>query len=209
MLNRSIRYPILKTVGSFFAGATFSSVTLFTTLFVTSLPARAESRKLYEYEYLVSRPAIVGGQVVRFPVKATPSRALQELRRCFNCSFPVDGAPRAYPKQGQLIPLKACGIGSFACQDAPVKAYTYDGLKRLQLIAQPGHFDGDKSSVTFEFITGNSGYLVLKVTAFVTKPIIPDLPNKTAANATWSGFAAKLGNNMWANTCAQGAICGI
>lgn len=204
MVNHSVRYPTIKTIGSFAAGAAFTLATSFAILFSLSSPAHAAYRKLYEYNYSLN---LYNASGLKFLFKATPSQALQELRRCFNCSFPVGNAPRAYPTLGQFIPLQACAIGKFGCQNAPVKAYPFDGLYQLMLVAQQGHFDGTGSSVTFEFYTGKGGYLNLRVTGYVTSPIIPDPLNKVAAELIWGDFAFSLSNNMWANTCKNGKLC--
>ena len=204
MFNCSVRCPNTKTVGSFIAGAALS----LGTLFASSLPARAESRQLYEYEYKVVHTDYVERVVRRRSIRATPSQAFQELRRCFNCSFPVSGAPRAYPKDDQFIPLRACAGGKFGCKDAPVKAYSFFSLDRIVLVAESGHFDGKDSTIIFNFITDSSGNLKIKVTAFVTDPTVPDFLNKTFARTTWRSFARKLGENMWNNTCAKGKVCG-
>ena len=206
MVNHSVRYPTIKTMSSFAASAAFTLATSFAMLFSLSSPSQAAYRKLYEHDYLLQHPDALGLKIV--PFKATPSHALQELRRCFNCSFPVGGAPRAYPTLGQFIPLVVCATGGFGCQKAPVKAYPTDGLYQLRLVAEPGHFDGTGSSVTFNFYTSKGGYLHLKVTGYVTSPIIPDILNKAASRLVWSDFAWNLGNNMWSNTCKQGKVCG-
>ena len=211
MFNHSVHHPTVKTAGSFAISAAFTLAASFTIFSVFSLPAHAASRKLYEFDYRVTRSGPVGSSLFRRPIKATTVHALNELKRCFNCSFPVKGAPKTYPKSDQQIPLKACAkfTSRFTCKPAPVKAYPFNSLGRLLLIAQRGHFDGANSSVTFQFYTEQkTGELKLKVVAYVTNPTIPDEINKQSADDTWNRFARQLGDNMWANTCAKGKVCG-
>ena len=152
----------------------------------------------YSYNILVQQATGVS------PIKGTAKAAFKELHHCFNCSFPVTGAPAAYPKSGQHLPLKACGLPG--CPNAPVKAYPHDDQGYLQLVAEPGHFDGADSTVTFLFYKDAQGNLNLNVTAYVTNPN-PSIPadiNKTGAQSTWDTFAVKLARNIKSDSCPTG-----
>lgn len=45
----------------------------------------------------------------KFPVTKTNAQTKTLLDKCFNCEFPVSGAPKTYPKVNQLLPLKVMG----------------------------------------------------------------------------------------------------
>lgn len=152
-------------------------------------------RHLYTYDFSVGyqAPGIPSNKLV--PVKASVQRAFTELRSCFNCSFPVSGAPKSYPKKGQLIKLTACGAG-VVCKPAPVKFYPV-GKDSFKFIAQKGHFDGAWSKVTFTFWKDKKGYLHLRVVGYVTDPSIADALNKQGAHDKWFDFARRLGTNIW------------
>jgi hypothetical protein len=131
------------------------------------------------------------------PVTGSAATVFNELRRCFNCNFPINGAPRDYPKEGQLVPLRACfGL----CRNAPVSFHS-DEKSYIRFTAQPGHFDGAGSTAEFSFLTGPNNQLHLRVSGYVTNPDIPDTANKIGAYTAWSQFAQKLGSNIWKYQC--------
>lgn len=164
-----------------------------------SVPAaEANTRKLYSMSFPVQLNDI--GTVI--PIKAGYAGYMQvafrELRRCFNCSFPVSGAPRTYPRNGQFLPLVTCAGAK--CWKAPVRSYTaapYGVFRKLTLVAQNGHFDGAGSKVVFTLSLNLRGELMLNVEAWVVKPTIADAINKWGAGAKWMRFADRLGTNMW------------
>lgn len=154
------------------------------------LPA-ATGRELYDFHFFVSHD--------NAPLYSPAYRVFNELHRCFNCSFPVPGAPAEFPAFGQHLPLRPCAFG--ICQDAPVAAQPYDPSNVIRLIALPGHFDGEGSTVDFTFFNNVSGpgqgLLMLRVQAHVTNPSLPDEVNKHFAEAEWQLFADQLGNNLF------------
>jgi hypothetical protein len=120
------------------------------------------------------------------------AKAMAELRRCFNCSFPVEGAPAAYPSSDQFIPLKVC-VGP-ACRDAPVQFYPHvDGFG---LVAQPGHFEGDGSTIRFRLLRTPEDRLHLNVHANNTNPTEDPAVITAFARNTWHSFANRLGTNI-------------
>jgi hypothetical protein len=169
-------------------------------------PSRVEEgaaprlRRLYSFRFTVSFPRPAGSPV---PIQSAATNravyaAFRELRRCFNCSFPVNGAPRAYPQPGQLLPLRICNLGpDIVCKNAPVKFYPEERLSGWYFVAQRGHFDGKGSRVHFRLWENRDRFLQLSVVADVANPTIPDSINKAAAHVTWSRFASRLGNNMY------------
>jgi len=154
------------------------------------IPA-ATGRELYDFHFFVNHNDT--------PLYFSPDNVFNELHRCFNCSFPVPGAPAEFPAFGQHLPLRPSAFG--ICQDAPVAAQPYDPSHVIRLIALPGHFDGEGSTVDFTFFNNVSGpgqgLLILRVQAHVTNPRIPDEVNKRFAEAEWKTFADQLGNNLF------------
>lgn len=138
-------------------------------------------------------------------VKARPATAFAELHHCFNCSFPVPGAPTAYPADNQFLPLRPCVFGPVGCVGAPVRAFTDESVGDLRLVAQQGHFDGYGSVVRFHFANDRQGYLHIQVLGFVVHPSIDDNVNRQFAFQSWRQFAANLGTNL-IKRCG-GVIC--
>jgi hypothetical protein len=99
--------------------------------------------------------------------------------------------------------LKPCLAGPIGCQNAPVKAYARDQDGYLELIAQPGHFDGAGSTITFRFYTDSSGILHLNPIAYVASSpnSVTDPINKAFASSTWADFARNLGDFLYKYVC--------
>ncbi|WP_143070952.1 hypothetical protein [Streptomyces malaysiense] len=155
---------------------------------------RSTDRVLYDVDFFVGER--VGAKDVR-KLKLKPKKAWDELHRCFNCSFPVDGAPKKFPSENQYIKLKACGIGHFGCKNAPVRYHKSNSYPYTWFfLAQKGHFDGKDSMVRFRFYDDKQGFLHLKVYATVTHPTIPDGVNKEFATMKWRAFAHILGMHL-------------
>jgi hypothetical protein len=124
--------------------------------------------------------------------KATPARVMAELRRCFNCSFPVANAPRAFPSVGQTINLNASPFTMINVA-APVRvsAVVKDGFN---FVALPGHFDGADSTISFRFYNDRSGWLHISVAALIWKDrgALANEANRSVASQTWANFLANL-----------------
>ncbi|MBD9704386.1 hypothetical protein IHE56_20360 [Streptomyces sp. ID01-12c] len=165
----------------------------------TGAAAAVKLRKLYDWRFHV-KPN--NAKYIGRPWKA--SEPMQELKRCFNCTFPVKNAPKKYPREGQLINLKACAAGPFGCRNAPVKFYTKGMKNGWYFIAQKGHFDGAGSRVNFQFYNDKkTGYLMLHVWAHVAKPSVPDGVNKSFARGKWQDFNHKMGVKMHCKHSSQ------
>jgi hypothetical protein len=163
-------------------------------------------RALYNYDIPVTTGATVGGSPA--PVYADPYFAMQALQSCFNCSFPVPGAPTAFPSYGQYIALQPCiTLNSIGCQNAPVTAYPDVQARYFVLVAEAGHFDGQGSTVTFRFYQSSSGVLRLNVIAYVANATapwwLPDDVNIAFAESTWRSFAVNLGTYITQHTCGS------
>lgn len=112
------------------------------------------------------------------------------LGSCFNCYFPVQGAPRAFPTIGQLLPLRVAGL-NFECTMATVSANAQYTWFQYSFYATHNHVDGPGSAISFTFHSSK-----LFVYAWVTNNY--SLGAKTVmvagARASWSTFAANLRN---------------
>ncbi|MHC0431052.1 hypothetical protein ACX6XY_12805 [Streptomyces sp. O3] len=157
-------------------------------------------RKLYDYRFTVKKDCTssIVGCGGRPTVKAHPSKAWAKLKSCFNCVFPVSGAPKKFPGNGQYIKLKACASGIF-CKNAPVRYYDRAGYS-WQFTAQKGHFDGPGSKVYFKWYQDSNKNLKLRVWAYVASPSVPDSLNKSFAKQTWKKFADNMAKKLCPRT---------
>ncbi|UXY30193.1 hypothetical protein [Streptomyces sp. HUAS TT20] len=172
------------------------SVTRSTAVEAQGAVSAKKARKLYDIRMRV-KPNNLRGHV---GVAWAPSLAIKELHRCFNCTFPIKGAPKKYPKENQHLSLKACAAGPFGCRNAPVRYH--GGVKNgWYFTAEKGHFDGAGSKVYFQFYSEkNTHYLMLHVWAYVTHPTVPDAINKSFATGKWQDFNHKMGVKLWCQT---------
>lgn len=127
----------------------------------------------------------------------TSAYAWHLVHQCFNCYFPVDGAPKNYPSMGEHLPLTVgwFGVGNFNCiMDVSYYAPQY-GIYGFRFISAPGHIDGEGSSIDFQFIS-TGGLNVISVDAWV----VNDFPGPIkdlyiiGAEASWTEFGSNLAN---------------
>lgn len=123
----------------------------------------------------------------KFPTNKTSTRVEQLLRSCFNCYFPVVGAPRAFPAQGQLLPLTVGGIGNFECRMGGIGKVT-GSLFQYSFIATRNHIDGAGSSITFSFRSDQYLY----VSASIMNQLLNNSIYRGGAIQTWTTFANNL-----------------
>ncbi|QJU53176.1 hypothetical protein SCB71_07765 [Herbiconiux sp. KACC 21604] len=145
-----------------------------------AFPVLLDPLWLYSYDFSTSST----GWSVNHP-KASENAVSRLLHGCFNCYFPIFGAPRSYPVDGQILPLSVTPF-TWTATAAPVKAQTANG-GALQFLALDGHFDGAGSLITFSWYNDPSGYLHLYVHAMVRKDNGPaiNLINSRTAGANW------------------------
>lgn len=151
-----------------------------------------DGRKLYDYRFHVkpNNARVVG-------VAWKPGLAISELKRCFNCTFPVKGAPKKYPAENQKLDLKACA-SYFVCKNAPVRYHKGGIANGWYFTAEQGHFDGKGSRVSFQYYSEkDTHYLMLHVRAYVTHPAVPDSLNKRFAYDAWQDFSHNMGVKLW------------
>jgi len=118
----------------------------------------------------------------------------KELHRCFNCNFPIGGAPKEFPKVGDKLPLSV-GMGS-AGPNMPFPVQVTQVTKTAQAIdiefvTLPGHVDGDGSTIHFRFYE-DGGQLHLGVRGLIAHGpgAIEDFPRNITAPAERLGYTA-------------------
>ncbi|GAB3129033.1 hypothetical protein GCM10027056_30410 [Glaciibacter psychrotolerans] len=137
----------------------------------------------------------------------TPASARATMKSCFNCKFPVEGAPSAFPVAGQLLPLK---VGPFAgypwplnfeCKfrneawrpypadmGGPMWGFVFDGTSN--------HVDGYGSWISFDtFKKDNESTYTLRVYGEIVNNDPGGIPHNlyiTGATLNWNAFAGKL-----------------
>lgn len=160
----------------------------------TAYPVLLDPNWYYSYDFSAALPLYSA----RYP-KATELAASHLLHTCFNCSFPIFGAPRGYPVDGQVLNLNASpfSLQAFA---APVKVQTANG-GAMQFVALPGHFDGAGSLITFSWYNDPSGYLHLYVHAMVKVDNGPtvNIANSRVAGANWMLFWQRVADHAGAS----------
>lgn len=114
------------------------------------------------------------------------------LKSCFNCYFPVTGAPQGFPVPQQLLPLSTSFFGSnfnMECRfDAEFNGTNYYGFSFL---ATANHVDGIGSWILFEMKTV-SGAKKLIVSAHVMNDLLKVGPYSLGAQGKWQDFANNL-----------------
>jgi hypothetical protein len=135
---------------------------------------------------------------LNFSIGATSAGiASMMLHSCFNCYFPVAGAPAAFPVKGQLLPLTV-GWGpiqsNFNCYMESVPQDSAD-LLSWYFTSAPGHVDGPGSAIFFDVLKAPDGSNRLYVAAFVHNDSPNGIPNAiyaAGAAVTWQTFASNL-----------------
>lgn len=131
------------------------------------------------------------GYAVTYSQTNTPLTSWNALHRCFNCYFPVPGAPKTWPTYGTILNLTT-GVTNMQC----MMSFTTTGtnLYRWRFNATSAHFDGYGSYIVFEL----SKYPVsrknrLIVDAYIVKDYGSlNAVNEALAKETWALFASNL-----------------
>lgn len=115
----------------------------------------------------------------------TPTRVEQLLRSCFNCYFPVAGAPRAFPTLNQRLPLTV-GFNNYECTMGRVErtSTTFN----FGFVATRNHFHGFGSTIKFSFRSDRNLY----VNARVNNTWLNNIAYRAGAAANWAVFASNL-----------------
>jgi len=130
----------------------------------------------------------------------SPQKAYDKLKTCFNCFFPVEGAPQKWPAYMQHLPLK---VRPFPGGPAWNFACTFFGSTKFAngdfsfiFLAAPGHVDGEGSTIEFTFLrTPGDGKSRLYVDAYImnTNPGgIPQPAYYAGAAFNWAKFSENI-----------------
>jgi hypothetical protein len=130
------------------------------------------------------------------------------MHSCFNCTFPVQGAPAAFPIHGQTLPLTVgiAGINmNFTCifdQESytPRVPQLYpNGEFGFWFNSGPGHVDGPGSRISFDFWTRNESDTSIKMRFTVVGDITNDSPGGVpqwiylpGTKAQWEVFVRRV-----------------
>lgn len=175
-------------------------------------PQDRDSDRPWEYNIdLKSGVLLAGPGNLNAGIGASIDDAWKELHRCFNCNFPIGGAPRDFPKVGDHIPLSV-GMGSrgpnmpFPVEVTQVQK-TADAIN-IEFKTLPGHVDGEGSTIHFRFYE-DGGQLHLGIRGLIAHGpgAIEDFPrNITApverlgytgiAYTTWQPYIDNLTRNI-------------
>jgi hypothetical protein len=133
----------------------------------TAYPVISDPNWSYGYDitYLVDEPTSSVSRSTR-----TPNQVTAKLKSCFNCYFPVTGAPKTYPYVGQTMPLTIRNpYLPWIVLPAPVivSAVSVNGWT---FTLASGHVDGAGSKIWFLWYSDIDGYLHLNVIASIVNP---------------------------------------
>ena len=114
-----------------------------------------------------------------------------ELHRCFNCNFPIGGAPKEFPKVGDQIPLEM-NLAGVKAANLPVEvtqvSRTADAID-IEFATLPGHADGPGSTIHFRW-TEQGGAPNLDIRGYITEgPGSGDNPFSAPARVGYTGLA--------------------
>lgn len=102
---------------------------------VSAFPVVADPAWDYSRTYLTNR---------------TTYDVVNRLGGCFNCYFPIRGAPRAFPRVNQILPLRI-GQGNFEVLFATVSSNPSYTWFQFSFYATKNHVDGLGSAISFTF----------------------------------------------------------
>jgi hypothetical protein len=136
------------------------------------------------------------GYLYHYGLGVWPATAWDKLHNCFNCYFPVVGAPSAFPKYGQLLPLRI-PIPIFPmnmeCKMGSVSTNPKTNFYAWQFNATKNHVDGLGSNIIFQLRINSLGYKELVVDAYIVKDFwLGNLEYANMAKSNWQTFAENL-----------------
>ena len=126
----------------------------------------------------------------------TGSQAMDRLKACFNCFFPVYGAPYDFPSIGETLPLRVGWGGvadlNFTCIMNSWWKYG-DGSSGFMFDAAASHIDGEGSWVAFGMYRNYAGQNTLEVSAYIKNDFfLGNWIYTEGARANWQQFADNL-----------------
>jgi hypothetical protein len=135
------------------------------------------------------------GYAFTYTTTSSPNTNWIKLHNCFNCYFPVSGAPFAYPAPNQLLPLwiTALGLGviNMECRmgTSVLGTQNFSWSSR----ATSNHYDGFGSRISFNLrYLNNVPKLVVSATIVNDFGQARNAINSGAAQGNWQQFASNL-----------------
>ncbi|WP_139827781.1 hypothetical protein [Nesterenkonia sp. PF2B19] len=122
-----------------------------------------------------------------FSYGKTKYQASSLVRGCFNCYFPISGAPRNYPSNGQLLPLRVAVIGNFECRMGVTQLPDANHSFFFNFRTTTNHLYGTGHTVNFSF--GDRSVL----TVYASTPSWAAWTHP-GARSQWSTFASNVRN---------------
>lgn len=124
------------------------------------------------------------------------SSAWAKVHNCFNCYFPVTGAPRYFPSYNQLLPLTTTfALWTYNMECRMSYVITATNYYKWQFWATRNHIDGAGSSITFEFRKKTSASSQLIVDAWIINDfqgVGGNVGYQVGAFGNWQNFANNL-----------------
>ncbi|WP_260508733.1 hypothetical protein [Mycolicibacterium farcinogenes] len=130
----------------------------------------------------------------------------KELNRCFNCNFPMGGAPAKLPTVGDRLPLEI-EVADQHLLDFPVEVTQVSKTAseiNIEFATLPGHVDGEGSTIHFRFYE-SGGELHLGIRGYIehgpgTDEGLPGAPVRwgytKVAEQTWQPYIDRLVGNI-------------
>lgn len=138
------------------------------------------------------------GYVATYKLGVSYTVAWQRLHTCFNCYFPVSGAPSKWPSYGQLLPLYVDDLDGHHNMECVMNyATVYPTYNRWKFFATKKHMDGLGSYIIFELRKTSTGVHQLVVDAFIVNDAWGGTMNwyvEMKAKENWAKFAENLSN---------------
>lgn len=137
------------------------------------------------------------GYLMTFTLREDYWVSWNKLHACFNCYFPVVGAPRSWPAFGQLLPLKVIQAGQVVNMECKMNyTWHYSNLYRWQFLATKNHVDGLGSNIIFDLRVNSVGRNQLVIDAYIVNdwglPIVGNAVYQQLAWENWAHFANNL-----------------
>ena len=134
------------------------------------------------------------GYVATYALTTSHVVSWERLHNCFNCYFPVDGAPSKWPAFGQRLPLTVTQLGIVSNMECTMNyILTSTTYYKWKFLATKNHIDGLGSNIIFELRKTSTGKYQLVVDAWIVNDFWGgNLTYEILAKSNWQTFADNL-----------------
>ncbi|QIM16935.1 hypothetical protein G7067_11840 [Leucobacter insecticola] len=130
------------------------------------------------------------GYTYQYDLQKEPNTARALLMSCFNCYFPVPGAPRSFPPTGAILPLNVAG---FPFEVKMARTYTATNYFHFFFTATKNHIDGYGSDILFEFKkVGTVKLFTVTANVMNNSPWVNNDVYRTGALLNWALFVSNI-----------------